>query len=71
MWAIFLIPLAVLAIAGSLLLGWGIPLLVLFGVALVAAALFFVFQRTAAEPATGTEAEGESKPSWATKHWWQ
>jgi hypothetical protein len=67
-WAIFLIAFGAVVVAGALLLGWGIPFLGLFGVALVGAALFFAFQRTATEPT----AEGDgSKPTWATKHWWQ
>ena len=71
MWAIFGFAFAVVVVAGALLLGWGIPFLALFGVALVAAALFFAFQRTAVEPTTdGGEDEG-SAPSWTRKHWWQ
>ena len=70
MWGIFLIAFGVVVVAGALLLGWGIPFIALFGVALIGAALFFAFQRTAVEPTT--DVEGQSgKPSWARKHWWQ
>lgn len=71
MWAIFGIAFAVLVVAGSLLLGWGVPFIALFGVALVAAALFFAFQRTATEPVGDPEASGSEPPSWKRKHWWQ
>jgi hypothetical protein len=70
MWGIILIAFGVLVVAGSLLLGWGIPFIALFGVLLIGAAVFFVFQRTAVEPTTGVDDEG-TKPSWQRKHWWQ
>jgi hypothetical protein len=70
MWGIILIAFGVIVVAGSLLLGWGIPFIALFGVLLIGAALFFVFQRTAVEPTTGVDDEG-GKPSWMRKHWWE
>jgi hypothetical protein len=70
MWGVFLIAFGVVAVAGALLLGWGIPFIVLFGVALVAAAIFFAFERTAVEPSTDVEGDAK-KPSWLRKHWWE
>jgi hypothetical protein len=70
MWAIFGIAFAALVVAGALLLGWGIPFIALFGVALVGAALFFMLQRTATQPMTDGEAPA-SEPSWKRKNWWQ
>ena len=72
MWAIFGIAFGAVVVGGALLLGWGIPFIALFGVALVGAALFFAFQRTATEPAGDAEASGSAEPpSWKQKHWWQ
>jgi hypothetical protein len=69
MWGSFLIAFAAILVAGALLLGWGIPFIAIILVALVAAGIVFVLQRTAVEPTT--DAEGQGRPSWATKHWWQ
>ena len=69
MWAFFLIPFGVLVVAGALLLGWGIPFIILFGALFVALALFFALQSTAAAPTT--EGEDSGQPSWMRKHWWQ
>jgi len=72
MWGVFLIAFGALVVAGSLLLGWGIPFIALFGVVLVGAALFLAFQRAAVAPTTDGHTEGESgKPSWLRKHWWE
>jgi hypothetical protein len=71
MWGIILIAFGVLVVFGSLLLGWGIPFIALFGVLLIGAAAFFLFQRTVAEPTTGVDDDADSKPSWQRKHWWQ
>jgi uncharacterized membrane protein YdjX (TVP38/TMEM64 family) len=70
MWAIFVIPIALLAIVGGLLLGWGIPFIALFGVLLVGAAVLFIFQRAAVEPTADSESSGD-RPSWMTRHWWE
>jgi hypothetical protein len=70
MWGIFGIAFAVIVVAGALLLGWGVPFIAIFGLALVGAALFFAFQRTAVEPTTDGETES-SAPTWTRKHWWQ
>jgi len=69
MWGSFLIAFAAVAVAGALLLGWGIPFIAIIGVVLAAVAMVFVFQRTAVEPTT--EDDTRRRPTWATKHWWE
>jgi hypothetical protein len=68
MWGSFLIAFAAVVVAGALLLGWGIPFIAIILVGLVAVGIAFMLQRTAVERTT--DAEG-SRPSWATKHWWE
>ena len=57
MWLSVLLPFGVLVVAGALLLGWGIPFLLLFFLLFAGLAAFFVINRGKREPATDEESE--------------
>ena len=64
MWGIFLILFGAVVVLGSLIIGWGIPFIALFGVALLVVAFLAAFRRTADE--RDGEVEGHPREqSWA------
>jgi membrane protein implicated in regulation of membrane protease activity len=63
MWGIFLIIFGAVVVTGSLLIGWGIPFVALFGVALVVVAILAAFRRPA-EETSGIE-DHPREQSWA------
>jgi hypothetical protein len=67
MWLSVLLPFGVLVVAGALLLGWGIPFLLLFFFLFVGFAVFFVIHRAGSEPTTDSDQASEPSPGRAAE----
>ena len=67
MWLAFLLAFGVLVVAGALLLGWGIPFLLLFFFLFVGLAVFFVIHRARSEPTTDGDQASEPSPGRAAE----
>ena len=62
MWLLLLFAFGLLVVAGALLIGWGIPFLLLFFLVFVGLAVFFVIHRAKREPrADGDQASEPSR----------
>ena len=67
MWLSFSLAFGALVVAGALLLGWGIPFLLLFLVLFAGFAVFFVMHRARSEPTTDDDRASEPTPGRAAE----